>query len=228
MLQAIIFDFDGVIADSEPLHYAAFRHVLAEERIPLTESQYYTDYIGMDDKGCFSTVLTRHDRTPTPDVIADLIRRKSTYFHAHVTENLCLFEGVVGFIPLVAKRWPLVIVSGALRDEIELILGGAGLRGAFHAVISAEDVKEGKPNPEGFLKGLDALNRLEGQPMLQPADCLVIEDTIPGLNGARAAGMRCLAVTNTHPREQLTHADAVTDSLENYDIDALNWSLWGG
>ncbi|HIB55164.1 MAG TPA: HAD family phosphatase [Nitrospirales bacterium] len=226
MLQAIIFDFDGVIADSEPLHYAAFRHVLAEELIPLTESQYYTDYIGMDDKGCFSAVLTRHSRIPSPDVIADLIRRKSTYFNQHVTANLRLFEGVIDFIPMVAKRWPLAIVSGALRDEIELILGGAKLRDAFHAIISAEDVNEGKPSPEGFLKGLDALNRLEGQPTVKPADCLVIEDTIPGVEGARAAGMRCLAVTNTSPREELTHADAVTDSLANYDIDALERKLW--
>ncbi len=228
MLQAIIFDFDGIIVDSEPLHYAAFRYVLAEERIPLTESQYYADYIGMDDKGCFSAVLTRHHRTPSPNAITDLIQRKSTYFHEHVTKNVHLFDGVVDFIPMVAKRWPLAIVSGALRDEIELILGGAGLRDSFQVLISAEDVNEGKPNPEGFLKGLDALNRSEAQPTVQPADCLVIEDTIPGVDGARAAGMRCLAVANTHPREQLAHADAVTDSLTDYDIDVLERTLWGG
>lgn len=228
MLQVIIFDFDGVIANSEPLHYAAFRHVLAEERIPLTETQYYTDYIGMDDKGCFSAILPRHRRTPSPDVITDLIQRKSTYFHQHVTQNLRLFDGVTDFIPMVAKRWPLAIVSGARRDEIELILGGAGLRDAFQTIISAEDVNEGKPNPEGFLKGLAALNRSEAHPTVQPANCLVIEDSIPGLNGALAAGMRCLAVANTHPEEQLTQADAVTDSLAEYDIDALERTLWGG
>ena len=228
MLQAIIFDFDGVIADSEPLHYAAFRHVLAEERIPLTESQYYTDYIGLDDKGCFSAILTRHSHILSPDVIANLIRRKSIYFNQHVTANLRLFEGVVDFISMVAKRWPLAIVSGALHDEIEQILAGAELRAAFQAIISAEDVNEGKPDPEGFLKGLDALNRSAGQPTMKPADCLVIEDTIPGVDSARAAGMRCLAVTNTSPREELTHADAVTDSLAGYNIDALERKLWDG
>ncbi len=228
MLQAIIFDFDGVIADSEPLHYAAFRHVLAEERISLTEFQYYTDYIGMDDKGCFSTILARHDRSSSPDVLTDLIQRKSTYFHDHVTQNICLFDGVVDFIHLLATRWPLAIVSGALRGEIKLILGSTGLGDAFHVIISAEDVREGKPHPEGFLKGLDALNSVEKSPTVHPGDCLVIEDTIPGIDGARAAGMRCLAVTNTYPREKLTHADAITDSLLKYDIAALEQKLWDG
>ncbi len=226
MLQAIIFDFDGVIANSEPLHYAAFRHVLAKESILLTESQYYTDYIGMDDKGCFAALLTRHHRTLSPDVITDLIRKKSTYFHEHITQSLCLFDGVVDFISMLTKRWPLAIVSGALRNEIEVILGEAGLRDAFLSIISAEDVNEGKPNPEGFLKGLDALNRSEMQSIVQPANCLVIEDSVPGVDGAQAAGMRCLAVSNTYPPEHFAQADAVTDSFAEYDIDALERKLW--
>ena len=227
MLRAIIFDFDGVIADSEPLHFAAFEYVLAEEHIPLPKSEYYTDYVGMDDNGCFSAVLTRHGHMVSPDVITDLIRRKSTYFHQHVTQNVRLFDGVVDFISTVARRWPLAIVSGALRDEIELILEDAGLRDAFQSIISAEDVKRGKPDPEGFLRGLDTLNRSTVHPTAHPTDCLVIEDSIPGIDGARAAGMRCLAVANTHPREQLAHADAATDSLAKYDIDALARTLWG-
>ena len=227
MLRAIIFDFDGVIADSEPLHFAAFQSVLAEEGIPFTEAQYYTDYIGMDDNGCFSAVMTTQCRAVPPELITSLIQRKSTYFHQHIKHSLRLFDGVVDFIAKVAKQWPLVIVSGALRDEIELILGGAGLRDAFRAIISAEDVHQGKPNPEGFLKGLDAVNRSVAQPTAKPEDCLVIEDSIPGVEGAVAAGMRCLAVSNTHPPNQLTHADAVTNSLAEYDIHSLERELWG-
>tara|TARA_B100000315_G_scaffold259641_2_gene316471 strand:- start:8442 stop:9128 length:687 start_codon:yes stop_codon:yes gene_type:complete len=226
MLQAIIFDFDGVIADSEPLHYAAFQHVLAKEHILLTETEYYTDYIGMDDKGCFTTLLTRHHRTPSSAIIANLIQKKSIYFHQHVTQHLCLFDGVVDFVFMLAKRWPLAIVSGALRNEIELILGKAGLLDSFHTIISAEDVTEGKPDPEGFLKGLGALNRLTMRPTVQAKECLVIEDSIPGINGAHAAGMRCLAVTNTYSFNDLAHADAITDSLEKYDINALEEKLW--
>ena len=227
MLRAIIFDFDGVIADSEPLHYAAFRHVLAQQHILLTKSQYYTDYIGMDDKGCFSAVLTRHHRGVSSDVITELMRQKSTYFYEQIQQNLYLFDGVAEFVMRVVKQWPLVVVSGALREEIEFVLQEARLRNAFKAIISAEDVNEGKPNPAGFLKGLDALNRSHVGSTVEPGDCLVIEDSIPGIAGAQAARMRCLAVANTHPVEQLMHADAVTHSLERYDINALEKTLWG-
>lgn len=226
MLRAIIFDFDGVIVDSEPLHYSAFKHVLAEKNIGLTESQYYTDYIGMDDKGCFSTVLKNHGHRTSRNDITTLINKKSAYFDQHIKSNLHLFSGVASFIRTVSKQWPLAIVSGALRNEIDLILKEARLHQFFDTIISAENVEKGKPDPEGFLKGLESLNQSINTLTARPNNCLVIEDSIPGVYGAQAAGMRCLAVTNTHPPEQLAHADAITSSLDNYAIDSLVEKLW--
>lgn len=226
-LRAIIFDFDGVIADTEPLHFAALRAVLAGIDISLTETEYYTDYLGFDDRGCFLAALQTHRRQASPTVLGELMDRKAQAYLSAIKEHLVIFPGVRELVHDAAARYPLAIASGALRNEIELILEEAGLRKAFLHITSAEDVTRGKPAPEPFLHAMAALNRQPSQPALTPDDCLVIEDSLPGIRAARAAGMKVLAVANTHTVQDLGEADAITHSLTDTRLADLRSRLWG-
>ena len=225
-LRAIIFDFDGVIADTEPLHFAALRQVLADNQISLTETEYYTDYLGFDDRGCFLTALQSHQRQASPALLGELMDRKAHDYLAAVKQHLAIFPGVRELVQEAAARYPLAIASGALRNEIELILEEAGLRKAFLHITSAEDVTRGKPAPDPFLHAMAALNRRASQPSLTPNECLVIEDSLPGIRAARAAGMKILAVANTHTVQDLGEADAVTHSLADTRLSDLQARLW--
>ncbi len=219
--RAIIFDFDGVIVDTERLHFEAFRRVLAEEGIPLTWEEYTRIYLAMDDKGCFSMALDRHHHEVTPEVVEALIGRKARYFHDLISDSVTLFPGVADFIRQAAERYPLAIASGARRDEIESLLGKASLRAFFQVVVAAEDVRKGKPDPEAYIAALTRLNRLRPGRPLRPSACLVVEDSLHGVAAARAAGMRCLAVTNSYPAEELIAADLVVKSLKEADWTAI-------
>ncbi len=226
MLRAVIFDFDGVIADTEPLHFAAFRKVLAEIGVALTEADYYANYLGYDDKGCFAAALTANGRPAPPATVADLVARKAGAYMEHIRRHLVVFPGVRELVRGAAARYRLAIASGALRHEIEFILEQAGIRKEFAQITSAEDVTRGKPDPEGFLHALASLNRERPAEPLAAADCLVIEDSIPGIRAARAAGMKVLAVANTHTIQDLREADAVTHSLEGMNLTELSERLW--
>ena len=221
MLRAIIFDFDGIIANNEPIHLLMFRKVLGGRGIFLSEEEYYATYLGMDDKGCFAALLKVHGQEASPATINTLIQEKTRYYTEYIQKNLVIFPGVVEFVDAASQHYPLAIASGALRHEIEVILDIAGIRKAFRTIVSAEDVSEGKPDPEGFLKALTRLRELTSLP-ISAENCLVIEDSIAGLVAARRAGMRCLAVTNTYPRERLAEADRVISSLENCRMEDLS------
>jgi beta-phosphoglucomutase len=227
MLRAIIFDFDGVIADSEPIHFAVFHRVLGEKGFFLSQEEYYADYLGYDDKGCFAAFLTAHGHPMTQETVDDFVKRKAAAYFDYIKERSVIFPGVCDFIHEAATKHPLAVCSGALRHEIEFILGQAGIRKAFSHITSAEDVIHGKPNPEGFLHALAALNQQGAGRFITSSECLVIEDSLPGIRGAHAAGMKVLAVANTHHVEELQEADAVTASFTDMKLSELLHRLWG-
>ena len=226
-LRAIIFDFDGVIADTEPLHFAALQQVLAGIDIALTEAEYYRDYLGFDDRGCFMAALQQHHRQVTPALLTELMHHKALAYLTAVKEHLAIFPGVRELVREAAERYPLAIASGALRNEIELILEESGLRKAFRHITSAEDVTRGKPAPDPFLHAMAGLKGSLESRSLTPGDCLVIEDSLPGIRGARAAGMKVLAVANTHALQDLHEADSLTHSLVDIRLSDLQARLWG-
>jgi len=215
MLRAVIFDFNGIIVDDEPIHFELFQKVLAEEGIVLTKEDYYARYLGFDDRGAFSFAFRDHGRVLAGEKLAALIERKAAYYQEAIRNHVALFPGVKSLLADLAPRLPLAVASGALRHEIDTILTTAGLIDHFKAIVSAEDVERGKPEPDIFLKVLDRLNgQSHRQELILPHECVVIEDSKEGIRGARRAGMHCLAVTNSHPAELLTEASAVVDSLE--------------
>lgn len=225
-LTAIIFDFDGVIADTEPLHFAGFRRTLAEIGISLTESDYYAKYLGYDDRGCFIAALTAHQHPTDPYALAQLMQRKAHAYLESVKDHLVIFPGVREFVREAAAAYPLAIASGALRHEIEVILEQAGLQKEFLHITSAEDVTRGKPDPQPFLQALNGLNRQRREQTITAGSCLVIEDSIPGILGAKTAGMKVLAVANTHTIQDLHEAHAVVQSLSQIRLSELRERLW--
>ena len=223
MLRAVIFDFNGIIVDDEPIHFELFQKVLGEEGITLTEEAYYARYLGFDDRGAFSAGYRENDRNLSVEKLAELIDRKARYYQEAIKNHVTIFPGVNKLVADLASRLPLAVASGALRQEIETILTTAGLLDYFQIIVSAEDVTRGKPEPEIFLKVLAKLNdgHVDGG-LLSPAECVVIEDSKEGIKGAKRAGMKCLAVTNSHPAELLVNeANAVVESLETIDLKFL-------
>lgn len=225
-LRAVIFDFDGVIADTEPLHYEGLRRTLETVGIALTEADYYADYLGYDDHGCVIAALRAHDHPVTEQLVRELMGKKAEAYLASIRDHLVIFPGVREFVQEAASTVPLAIASGALRREIELILEQAGLRKAFIHITSAEDVTRGKPDPQPFLHALAELNRHRSADPVTPASCLVIEDSLPGIRAAKAAGMKVLAVANTHTVQDLHEAHAISHSLRDTRLAELRTGLW--
>lgn len=220
MPRAVLFDFNGVLVDDEPIHYQTLRRVLAEEGIGLDEEGYYRDYVGFDDRGAFRHALEAHGRNVEEESIAELCRRKARLYRRHADEHgLPTFPGALELARRLAARIPLGIVSGALRAEIVAFLRAEALLELFDPVVSADDVAASKPDPEGYRTGLRLLRRrpeLAGT-TLEPASVLAIEDTPAGLEAARAAGLATLAVAHTFPVAELASADRVVERLDRMD-----------
>lgn len=226
MLRAILFDFNGVIIDDEPIHLRLFQQVLAEEGIALAEVDYYDRYLGYDDRDCFREVLKNHGRDVPESLVSDLITRKATVYDRTIRKEMILFPGAERLIASASERCSLAVVSGALRHEIELVLKKAGLRNRFRAIISAEDVQEGKPSPEGYQKAVVALRERPDAADLRPEECLAIEDSVAGIVSAHGAGMRCLAVAHSYPEPTLRSADWTMGSINDVNLDTL-FSFFG-
>jgi beta-phosphoglucomutase len=225
MIKAILFDFNGVIIDDEALQLAAYREVLKAHEIELTDSDYYSS-LGMDDVRFVGAAFARAGK-PLPDlVLADVIERKSAVHRSLIEDELPLFPGVVTFIKASAREFSLGVVSMARRPEIEYVLARAGLRTSFKVIISAEDVEACKPDPSCYSRAfldVDQKRREADMLSISPSECLVIEDSPPGIVAARGAGMRTLGVTNTVSEKALREAgaDVVTQSLSDWTTDAV-------
>lgn len=212
MLQAVLFDFNGVIVDDEHLQHGSEVEVLAaEEGIRITREQYFERYLGLDDAAFFQAVLRDHGRQRSHQQLQRLMQRKVEVYLGYLEQGVCIFPGVAALVQELAADYPLAICSGAPRREIAAVLAKAGLTRCFDQVVTFEDVETGKPDPAIFLEGLTRLRR--GATELIPPGCLVIEDAPRGVQAARAAGMACLAVTNSSAAGELAAAHRVVDSL---------------
>lgn len=213
-LKAIIFDFNGVIVDDEPLHLELIQQVLQEEGLLLSAEECRAKCLGVPDFAGFQTILAERDGEVGPEHINRLIARKAARYLQAIRERDLLFSGVRELVQRLAVQFPLALVSGALRQEVEFVLAQGGLRDAFRVIVTAEDVTQGKPHPEGFLKGLNLLARAE---VIQPQECLVVEDSVAGVAAAKRAGMYCVAVTNSYPAAALQQADVIVPNLLNFN-----------
>jgi HAD superfamily hydrolase (TIGR01509 family) len=215
MLKAIIFDFNGVISDDEPIHLSSMVRVLEEEGIKVPLDEYHRKYLGRDDRDCFRLAFAEVGRPVGPEMMRTLVQRKSVYYRQSIQRELRVFPGVVPFIEQAYHHhYELAVASGALRSEIEFVLNSLGLRDRFRCVASSHEIDRGKPEPDIFLKTLEDLNLAREGGTILPTHCLVIEDSLAGIKAALSAGMKCLAVTNTYPAESLAEAHHVVASLD--------------
>jgi beta-phosphoglucomutase len=209
-LRAVIFDFDGVLVNSEPLHFRTLREILLPEGISIDEDEYVRHYLAYDDRGAIRLALERHGVPFDSDRLDRVAQRKAAIFDGAAAE-VPFFPGVRELLGGLSAEMPLAIASGALHAEIAAILESGGLLPVFHAIVGADDVSRGKPHPEPYLT---AMARLEPRaPRLRPEECLVFEDSMPGIAAARAAGMTVVGVTNSYPAAKLSGAHRVVASL---------------
>lgn len=225
MIQAIFFDFNGVIIDDERLQMAAYQDVLRAHSIDLTEADYFSA-LGMDDKTFVRAAFARANQALTDEVLGNVLAAKGVRHRALIEDELPLFPGVVTFLKAASRSFQLGLVSMASPNEIDYVLERARLQSLFAVVVSAEDVTVCKPAPDCYriaLEKLDEQRRGDRQLPLRPAECLVVEDSPPGIESGKQAGMRTLGVTNTVAEAALraAGADIVTPSLADWNVDAV-------
>ena len=221
-VRAIIFDLDGTLADTEPFHFEAFNAVLRPYEIEVSRADYFGRLVGYDDHDCFLRLLREHRKSAGDALINDLIAQKTGIYQAMIAERQVLFPGAAEFVRRCAQRFPLTLVTGTLRAEAEMILRNAEIRGLFADIVAAEDVKYGKPAPDGFNAALGRLGYiLRPHPPLVAAECLAVEDTAAGIEAARRAGMCVLAVAQTSSAVELAVADFVRPSLAETNLDEV-------
>jgi HAD superfamily hydrolase (TIGR01509 family) len=220
--EAVLFDFNGVLVDDEAQHCEALQRVLADEGITLTREQYYADYLGLDDRTGFVEAFRRAQRTLTTELIRHLVDKKSSVYLQLVTTSLRPVAGAPEFVLDAGKQLRLGIVSGALRREIDHVLGLTGLAGQFEIIIAADDVRRCKPDPAPYRAAHSAFNR-SGKRPIAVDKCVVIEDSLPGLEAALAAGMPCVVLTTNHPSHRFAGRGAalVWDSLAGHTAAEL-------
>ena len=220
-LQAIVFDFDGVIANSEPLHLLAFQQALAEDGVELSATDYYSQYLGYDDVGMFEALGRDRGMSMQSARVAELVARKGDRMQDLMRSGSVLFPGALEFIREAAAAVPIAIASGALRHEIDEIIDAAGVADLFATIVAAGDTPESKPSPAPYRIAFEQLRERTGR-ALDPRRSVAIEDSRWGLESARGAGLRLVGVTNSYSAGELSSAELVVNGLSALTLPALD------
>ncbi len=214
MIQAVVFDFDGVLADSEPLHLTASQEVFSSIGVTLTREEYYARYLGYDDETLIRVLARDRGWQPTEEQVAALISEKARVFDAVIERTEVLFPGAAECVERLAREFPLGIASGALRHEIEMILRRARLDRHFRFIVASGDTPNSKPAPDPYARAA----QLHALP---PGACVAIEDSRWGIESAKTAGLKCVGITHTYPAHELSVADRVVSSLGEFTAELI-------
>lgn len=230
MLKAIVFDFDGVIVDSEPLHYRAFLRIARTLGVDFSYDEYLEKYIGYDDRDAFRAML----KLPTgvegakadQDRVSKLVEAKADAFEAVVGEGIETIPGTVELIREAGAAMPIAIASGATRRDIDLILRRLGLESLFRTIVTADLVARSKPDPESYAMAVRLLGERHAGEGISPGHCLSIEDTAAGIESARGAGLMTLGLASSGPAAKLHRAHRVVPSMKGVDLARIR--AWFG
>jgi beta-phosphoglucomutase len=206
VLDAVLFDFNGVLVDDEPLHHAAFNEVLAPLGLHMSDADYAGRYLGLDDRGAFAAVLRDHGRAAPDELVRALVARKSAVYARRAATELRVFPRAAEVLAGLAARVPVAIVSGALRAEITGALAVMGVGDRVQHIVAAEDVAACKPDPEGYARAVAWLARV--RPGLARERVVALEDSTAGIRSARTAGIAVAAVAHTYDAATLARAGA--------------------
>jgi beta-phosphoglucomutase len=208
VIKAVVFDFDGVLADSEPLHLRALQETVAPLGVTVTRTEYYERYLGYDDAGAFHAIASDHGLATDEPAVRALIRQKSIIYQALLIGGGVLYSGAVACVERLRAEFPLGIASGAHRHEIEAILRAGGLEHHFRFIVASGETPNGKPAPDPYL-------RAAGLHGLSPGECVAIEDSRWGIASAQSAGMPCVGITHSYPARELAEAEAIVSRLDD-------------
>jgi beta-phosphoglucomutase len=221
MLAAVIFDFDGIIVDTEPLHYKAFQEILIPMSLGYSWDEYLRHYIGFDDRDAFRAAFRAVGREISERELHQLIDEKAQAFQRAIAAGVEPYPGVVELIRSLAGTIPLALCSGALPGDIQPILTQLGIAALFDVVVTAADVQASKPDPASYLLAVARLTGAFPDHGIIAENCLAIEDTPAGIASASGAGLTVLAVTNSYPEESLGGASRIVPSLVGIDLEGL-------
>ena len=214
MLSGVIFDFDGVIVDTEPLHFEAFQLVLAASGLNFPWEEYEKHHMGSDDRDAFRDIYRNAGRPLDPAELPRLIAKKAAVF-VELASSAKPFDGVVELIRAASAAVPTGLCSGAVRSDIEPVIARLDIARHFRAVVTAEDVHASKPDPACYRLCLEKLG------VRDAAGAVAVEDTPAGIAAAKGAGLKVLAVTNSYPPQRLSGADLIVRTLHGVDIATL-------
>lgn len=215
MIKAVIFDMNGVIVDDEPVHEKAFQEILKNYGVDLTSADYEKLCLGKTDRDGFIGVIRKFSLAE--NLLEELLEQKSKKYLELASGNAKPFPGVIDLIKRLNEKYSLALASGAIRSEIDMTLELFEIEKYFPVVVSGEEVAVGKPNPEHYILTAQRLK-------LNPEECLVIEDSKSGVQAAKAAGMKCIAITTSHKRDELAFADRVVDNFSEITVDSIDRS----
>jgi beta-phosphoglucomutase len=217
--EAVLFDFDGILVDSEPMHYRAFTEVLDPLGMGFPWKEYVGTYMGFDDRDAFREAFRAKGVALDDAILADLVAAKSRAFQEGIRNGVTSYPGAVPLIAsLHASGRPLALCSGALRSDIDPILERLGIAGRFDVIVSADDVRRSKPDPESYTLAFARLSERRAPLLTRPERSVAVEDTPAGIRSAKGAGLRVLAVTNSYGAGELADADWIVDSLESVRV----------
>ncbi|XWK87539.1 MAG: HAD family phosphatase [Phormidium sp.] len=201
-LKAVLFDFNGIIINDEPIHEQLIEEILIAENLRPKRGEFRQICLGRSDRACLSDLFTRRGRVLTESYLNQLISRKAQAYQERIAEmaELPIYPGLEDFIPKIqAANLKIGLVTGALRSDVELVLSRANLAQYFSVMSTSDDLKVSKPEPDGYLLAIELLNQEFANLDLQPSECLAIEDTPAGITAAKRAGMQVVGVANTYP-----------------------------
>lgn len=225
-LKAVLFDFNGVIINDEPLHEQLIEQILLGENLRPQPGEFRKICLGRSDRVCLRELLTNRGRVVSEDYLTGLINRKAQAYQQlwrEKSDQLPIFPGLEELVyQLTSRNIKLAVVTGANRQEVELVLGSTTLAKYFNAIVAGDDIPTSKPAPDGYLLAVERLKELYPNTNLHPADCLAIEDTPAGIQAAKQAGIAVVGVANTYPFHMLQRqANWTVDYLYDLEIERV-------
>jgi HAD superfamily hydrolase (TIGR01509 family) len=231
MLKAILFDFNGVVINDEPIHRELIDEILLGENLRPSGSEYKELCLGRSDRACLIDILSRRGRVVSEEYLSKLIVKKAQAYRQRLEqlETLPIYSGLVEFLQQIqAQGLAIGLVTGAVRSEVEYILNRAVISQYFSVIVAGDDIKASKPQPDGYLLAVERFNRLDFNLQLQPTNCLAIEDTFPGILAAKRAGMQVVGIAHTYPFHFMQRqANWAIDDFSELDLEriARNYKL---
>jgi HAD superfamily hydrolase (TIGR01509 family) len=225
MLKAVLFDFNGVIINDEPIHQELINEILIGENLLPLGSEFAELCLGRSDRVCLRNVLTRRGRQVTEEYLTKLINKKASLYRERLEklEKLPIYEEIYSFLERVkARELQIGLVTGAIRSEVESILQRVGLGDYFSVIVTGDEISTSKPQPDGYLLAVERFNRWNFNLQLQPQECLVIEDTFVGCEAAKRAGMQVVGIAHTYPFHFMQRvSNWAIDNFSQLDLDRV-------